>query len=530
MTKLPSFDVSRRGLFLGAGVGAVAALSGCHRLGGGGGDGTLVVALDPEPLALASAGSIDAGASVVSPKLFDRLFNTDPHGHPVPMLAQGAETRDGGKTVVIRLRPGVRWHDGQPLTSSDVAFSIENVWKLHNPRSALAFSDLQGIDTPAPDQLTLRFAQPAPYIFSALADGMAQVVPRHIYAGSNVTTNPANQRPVGSGPWIFEQWERGNFIALRRNPHYWDAGKPRLNRLVFRIISAGASTVSALESGAVDYAGNGLPLVDFDRLGHNPDLWVRSLGSEAAPSFNGFAFNINRPHLGDPRVRQAFAHAIDKQFILTNIYRGHGVLADSPIAPGSEWHAAGLPVYSLDLAKAEALLDAAGLPRGKDGVRLRLFNDIMPPSPFHPRVAQYIRQSLSRIGVELQLRQEGLPAYLKRIFTTRDWDTETYSTGSDPDPAIGIQRFYWSGSVSPGVPYSNPTHYATPKVDALLEAAKVEPDQARRKALYDSVQQQVQSDLPLIPLLFPNNIEAGSRRFDIPYSARVRNLADARAV
>lgn len=502
------------------------ALAGCRRGSQGRDSSTLVVALDPEPIGLSSAASIDGGTSVASVKLFDRLFNLDLEGQRVPMLAESSNVTADGKQIEIRLREGLLWHDGQPLTSADVAYSANEVWKL-NPRIGLAFRELASLETPDPRTVILRCKQPIPYLFDALADWGAQVMPRHIYAGKgDARANPANLRPVGSGPWMFESWENGNYIRLQRNPHYWAAGSPKIDKLVFRLISGGQSTVTALESGAVDYAP--VPLSDAARLKTNPDLWVRPLGAEITTTFSGFAFNLNKPKLRDPRVRQAFAHAIDKDFILKNIYQGYGVLTDSPVAPNSPWHADGLPSYEYNPGKAEQLLDAAGFPRGKDGVRLRLFNEVMPPSPLTPRTAQFIRQSLSRIGVELELRQEELATYLKRIFTTRDWDTKTYGTGSETDPALGIQRFYHSDAIAIGVPFSNPTHYHTPETDRLFDEAAVEPDRARRKALYDRVQHIVQTDLPLIPILFPSTVEAGSRRFDIPLSARTRNLIDAR--
>jgi peptide/nickel transport system substrate-binding protein len=522
-------SVSRRALLGHASaVGMLGLLPGCGSGGGGADGGTLVIGQDPEPIALSSAGGIDPGAAAISVKIFDRLFEGGLDGRPIPMLAQSGTVSEDGLSLDIRLRPGALWHDGKPITSADVAFSIEQVWRRFNPRSQLAFANLVAVETPAQDRAILRFSQPAPYIFSALTDGTAQIVPRHLYEGKDVRTNPVNLAPVGSGPWMFENWERGEYLTLRRNPHYWNKAQPVLDRLVFRFIASGAPMVTALETGAIDYAGSGLPLSEIARLKRNPALWTREQGPNHAPTFTGFAFNLNRPVLRDVRVRQAFAHAIDKDFILRNIWLGNGVLADSPIPPDSPWHAPGLPVYAHDPAKAEALLDAAGLPRGADGVRLRLTHDVKPPGNLNPRAAQFISQSLSRIGVELTLRNEGLPAYLRRIFTTRDWDTETYGTGSDIDPAIGIQRFYSTGSIQVGVPFSNPTHYSSPVVDDLFRRALVETDQARRRQLYCDVQAQVQRDLPLIPILFPTSHDAGSIRFDVPDVTRSQNFAQAR--
>lgn len=517
---------TRRGLLALSGATALAACHPHRRAAGA----TLVVGQDPEPLALCTAGSIDAGAAAVSVKLFDRLFNADAQGRPVPMLATGAKTSPDGRTITFDLRPGVLWHDGAPLTSRDVAFSINSFWRVHNARAQLAFAGLQGVETPNDHQVVLHFAEPAPYLASALADGVTQVVPQHIYESGDLVSNPANLKPIGSGPWILQEWVRGEHLTLRRNPQYWNARTGGFDQVVFRFIASGAATVAALETGAIDYAKDNLPLSEFARLQANPKLWARTLVAGHVPTFVGFAFNLERPSLRDPRVRQAFAHAIDKDFIVRNIWLGHAKAADSPIPSYSPWHAAGLPQYAHDPAKAEALLDAAGLRRGADGVRIRLRNEVMPPSPLVARTGQFIKQELAKVGVVLDVRNEGLPAYLKRIFTSREWDTETYSTGSDLDPTIGIERFYSSKSIRVGVPFTNPTHYATPQLDRLLEHARSATDPSLRRKLYAQVQQQVQTDLPMIPLVFPDTYDVGSRRIAIPDLVEVENFIDARPV
>ncbi|MEM9965687.1 MAG: ABC transporter substrate-binding protein, partial [Asticcacaulis sp.] len=506
--------VSRRILLGQVGVAGLFGLTGCGpsgekqtrgAAGGGVNGGTLIVGQTGEPLALSSAGSIDGAASTVSVKIFDGLFTTDFKGKLVPKLALSAELSPDGLVTHIKLRPDVKWHDGVAFTSADVAYSLGEIWRVYHPRSQTALANLQRIETPTPLDVVLHFSQPVPYIFATLADGSSQVVPRHLYEGKDVLTNPHNVNPVGTGPFQFESWTRGQHLVLKRNPNYWDGPRPYLDKVIFRFIAAGAATVAALESGAIHYSSGGVPLSDIDRLRQNPDLWVETEGEGYSANFSGFGFNLNNPTLQDRRVRHAFAHAINKDFLFRNIWLNSGEIADSPIPPSSEWHAPNLPQYDYDLKKAEALLEAAGLRRNENGVRLTLRNELMPPSALYPRVAQYIRQDLARIGIDLKLRSEALSGYLNRKFTTRDWDTDTYGTGSDFDPAIGIQRFYWSKSIKPGIPFTNPTHYASPEVDRLLEAAQVEINYEKRKDLYRQVQTVIQTDLPLIPIIFPHS-------------------------
>ncbi len=503
-----------------------AACAPSDTAGSGGIANTLIIGQANEPLSLSSAGSIDGGSSVVAPQIFDRLFAADLKGQSIPRLALSAGLSADGRTANITLRPGVKWHDGKPVTSTDVAYSLQHIWKALLPRGQVAFANLTSVDTPSPLELVLHFSSPMPYLLAALADGSSQVVPAHLYAGKDILTNPNNLAPVGSGPFIFETWKRGEYISLRKNPDYWGAPRPSIDRLIFRFVAAGSASSVAVESGSIHYT-IGVPLSEIPRFKKDDRYFVRTRGPGYSANFFGFAFNLNKPVLRDRRVRQAFAYAIDKAFLAKNIWLDSATVADSPIPPGTEWHAPGLPQYGLDLAKANALLDEAGLLPGADGIRLTLYNDIMPPSALHPRAAQFIKQSLARIGVRLNLRSEDLPTYLKRAFTTRDWDTLTFSTGSDFDPALGIQRFYTSSSIQRGVPFTNATHYATPEVDRLFNDAQGEMNVEKRRDLYRRIQLILQTDLPSIPILFPYTNGIGVRRLDYPLDTRGDDFADA---
>jgi peptide/nickel transport system substrate-binding protein len=492
--------------------------------------GTLIVGQSPEPLVLTSAASIDPGTLAVSGKVFDCLLTLDLSGRVVPQLATEARVAPGGGGVTLKLRPGVRWHDGKPFTSADVAFSVTNVWSKYNARSQAAFANLLAVDTPDPITAVLRFSKPAPYIFSTLTDVTSQIVPQHLYTGSDVLTNPYNLKPVGTGPFRFVSWERGSHILLERNPDYWAAPKPFLDRVFFRFLPDGAAMVAALETGAVHYiSGSNAPYSEVNRLKSNPAIVVQDNGPISTPVIVGFGFNLDRPLLKDVRVRQALAHAIDRPFILKNIWLGYGTLSDSPIPPQyTDFYTDDVPKYGFQLDKAAALLDAAGYPRRSGGMRFSLTCDPKPPNAQVNKATQFVRATLARIGVGVDIRSQNLGEYIQRVFTRRDFDTILYTSGYDTDPALAIQRFYWSKSFEPGVPFSNPTHYGTPEVDRLLEAAQVENEPTKRKELYARVQRAVQRDLPIIPLLFPSGLAIYRRTVQGIARLRADNLADAR--
>jgi peptide/nickel transport system substrate-binding protein len=519
---------SRRGFMAQALAATAGGALACRGARADPNAATLIVGLDTEPLALTIA-STDPGAGVVSVKIFDRLLCLDGDGVPQPQLAHGWSVDPDGLGIVLRLRPGVRWHDGTPFSSEDVAYSVMEVWKRYLPLHSPSYSKVTHVDTPDPLTAVVRLSEPVPYFLSSLGSGQSQVLPKHLYTGGDVIRNPHNTAPVGTGPFRFVRWERGSYIELERNVQYWDQPKPFLGRVIFRLLPDGSATAAALESGSIQLiAGSYLPLTELERLKRNPALVIRTLGPAFVPTMLGFGFNMRRPPLTDVRVRRAFAHAIDREFILRNIWEGYGTLSDSPIPPQfPQFFSADVPKYPYDPGRAEALLDEAGLKRGSDGVRFSITNDPKLPGSLVLRSAQYIRSSLSRVGIHVELRSEDIGQYLDRVFTRHDFDTITYATGTDLDPALGIQRFYWSRAIQPGVPFSNATYYSRLEVDRLLERAQVELDVAKRRALYVEVQRLVQSDLPCIPLIFPSPIVACSRRVANATTVPADNFATA---
>jgi peptide/nickel transport system substrate-binding protein len=493
---------SRREMLLASGFTGLALLTACGHSAAQSAD-TLVIGFSPEPTTLSSASTTAGPTQAISTKIFDGLVTFDAALKPQPQLATAWETASDGLSLTLHLRSGVRWHDGHPFASADVAFSLLQVWKQYHSRGRSTFAPVSAVETPDAATVILRLEAPAPYLLSALGSAESQVVPRHLYEGRDVLSNPANLKPVGTGPFRFVEWSRGQYITLERNPDYWDKGRPLLERIIYRMIADPNSASAALEAGEIDLAtSTQLPLHDVARLGQLPGMHLHHETSGFTAALAVFEFNLDRPVFHDVRVRQAFAHAIDRGFLRDHIWYGFGAIADSPIpAEMRDFHASGLPDYPFDLARAAALLDAAGLHPDAQGIRMRISHDPAPTGEMLVRAAEYIRDTLKKIGIELQLRRSDFGTFVKRIYTERDFDTVQYMASSGPDPAIGTQRFYWSRNFQPGVAFSNGSHYRNAEVDRLLEAAQRESDPERRRALYARFQAIVQTELPRIPLI-----------------------------
>jgi peptide/nickel transport system substrate-binding protein len=476
--------------------------------------GTLVIGQFPEPPHLTVAFASSGPGNNISPKIFDGLLTYDHELGPQPQLAESWVVAPDGLSITFKLREGVKWHDGKPLTAEDVSFSLLEIWRKLLARGRTTFAVVEAVETPDPLTVVLRLSAPAPYILNGLTSHLAQVLPKHLYDGTDIAKNPANVAPVGTGPFRFVRWERGSYLRLERNPDYWDQPKPYLDQVVFRFLPDAAGRAAALETGEVQLvAETGIPGSDLRRLARQPEITVETKGYNYIAPITFLVFNLDRKPFDDIRVRRAIAHAIDRDFLIRNVWYGYGKPATGPLPQGlSSFYSADVPIYAFDPERAKALLDEAGLRPGADGVRLAFTHDSLPYGEQYQRTGEYLRDALGRIGIKVELRSQDYGSYVRRIYTTRDFDTANYLISVGPDPAIGAQRLYWSAGFQPGVAFSNAAHYANAEVDQVLEAAQVETDPVRRKDLYNRFQSMVQEDLPQIPLVAIDQITVTNSR------------------
>ncbi|MEF2073780.1 ABC transporter substrate-binding protein [Consotaella aegiceratis] len=440
---------------------------------------------------------------MITAKLSDGLLTYDFDLNPRPGLAESWEVRDDGLRVTFKLREGVKWHDGEAFTSKDVAFSMMQAWKVHHGRGRSTFAAVTDVETPDPSTAVFVLDRPAPAAMKALAAMESTIIPAHVYEGTDILNNPANLAPVGTGPYRFVSYAPGEYVILEKNPDYWDPDLPRLDQFVVRFIADAATRTAMIEAGEAQMVGySWLPAPDLNRLAADPGFAIETRGYEYVSGLNHIEFNLDNPYLSDPLVRQAIAHAVDRDWILKNIWYGRGVVATGPIhyRQVEAYTSDGVPSYPLDLKKAEALLDQAGYPRGSDGTRFSLTIDPAPNGEENFHISEFLKESLRQIGIALTIRNQDFGTFVKRVYTDRDFDMNTNTVNCSADPTIGVQRFYWSKNFKPGVAFSNCTHYANPKVDALLEAAQVENDADKRKDEWKEFQQRVMADLPAVPL------------------------------
>ena len=466
--------------------------------------GTLKFVLSPEPPFLLTAINTALQMGMVTSKVMEGLLYLDNELKPQPLLAQAWDISPDGLTYTFKLRPNVKWHDGQPFTSADVSYTILEVLKKVHPRGRSAFAKVTAVETPDPLTAVIKLSQPAPPMLTALASSYeSPMVPKHLFAGTDPSANPYISKPVGTGPFVFKEWKKGDYILLEKNADYWQAGKPRLQRIVFRIISDASARAASFETGEGHIGGlSPVPLTDMPRIAKNPALSIETRGYAYMSPYMLMEVNLRKPPLNDVRVRQAIAHAIDRARMTQVVWLGYGQPAVSPIpSQVTTFHSTDLPKYEFNIDKAKKLLDDAGLKPGANGIRFKITHDFIPFGSEYQRTGEFIKQQLNRVGIDVELRSQDLPSFFRRAYTEYDFDTTSLYYGAFADPTQGVQRLYWSKAIQKGVVFTNNTGYNSPEMDRLLEGAQGENDPVKRKALYLDMQRLAMTDLPVIPLM-----------------------------
>ena len=452
----------------------------------------------------------DAQSERVGGQIFDALVKKDEHYELRPWLATSWEQPDA-LTWVFHLRDGVRFHDGRPLEAADVVYTIESL--IDGSLVTAKGGNFAAVDrAEARDRLmvVVRMKRPDAGLLFNMSDGLFGVVPR----GSG---KDFGLHPVGSGPFKFVSAVQDKEVIVERNHDYWAdqvgglqpvaAGTERIEQIRFEVVPDTITSALELQKGSADLASNVLTFDMVHTLEGRPNLKVES-GPGSAVIY--VTFNVIDPLLKGKRVRQAVACAIDRQTIVDSIWRGQARLANT-LLPTGHWAAAmndQLAQYPHDVMRAQRLLDEAGLPADKDGVRMRLTLKTSTDETTR-LMAAVLQQQLRAAGIRLEIRSAEFGTFYSDVTKGAFQIYALRWIGSNEDPDI-FRYAYGSGSFPPKG--GNRGRYSNPRVDALLTEASASSDRAVRKKDYVEVQRILADELPGIPLWYPNNELVHTRR------------------
>jgi len=458
--------------------------------------GTLVIGSSNKPRHLNPAVQSGIATAVPGTQIFATPLRFDENWNPQPYLAESWSVADDGLSVTLKLRANALFHDGKPITSEDVAFSLMTVQENH-PFKAM-FEPVTAVETPDPHTVVIKLQHPHPAILLAMSSALMPVLPKHVYGdGQDPKSHPANSAPVGSGAYKLVEFKPGEHIILERNPDYFLEGKPYFDRIIIREYKDATSLALAMDKGEVDMYPFLAGARDIQRLKENDQLVVTNKGYAAVGPINWLAFNTKDEVLKDVKVRKAIAFALDRDFVVNALQSGASTPATGPIAPDSPFYTGEIERYDVDLDKAAALLDEAGHPM-KEGGRFELTIDYIPGLPEQQKsIAEYLRSQLKKVGIELTVRAApDFPTWSNRV-SSHDFDLTMDVVFNWGDPVIGVHRTYLCSNIKQGVIWSNTQSYCNPRVDELLDMAGKETDTAKRTALYKEFQQIVVDEVPL---------------------------------
>jgi len=484
--------------------------------------GTLVATWgggEPQAVYVPSGGG--PGPTFSSSKVLERLARRKMNGEFEGELAEGWKAAEDFRSYAVKLREGVKFHDGQPMTAADVVYSVDEIWKKYATTASM--TDYAGIEAPDAGRVVIKFGKPMPqFTFASLLSGPASyIVPKHVYAGSDPAGNPANNAPVGTGPWKFKAWVHGSHVEYVRNDDYWRTGFPYMDRLVLRFLRDPSGRVAAIESGEIQIGVfDAIAAADIKRLTSTPKFVATTKGYEEAVWATTMECNCRKPLFAKREVRQAMFFAVNREAIAKTVYYGYARPGTGPIlSPNTEFYSPDTFNTAYDPKKAAALLDAAGHKKPAKGSRFSITLVAGGWFADNARAAAIVKQGLEEVGITVALAVPERAAAIKRIYTDYDFDLAISNQENPSEPVPTTTQYFTTDGIKKGVPFRNASGFSSADMDALVEKIRVETEPARRRSLvvdFEKLAAQEACNLPLV------EVETSTVA-----SSRVQNYANA---
>jgi peptide/nickel transport system substrate-binding protein len=455
---------------------------------------------EPQSLFVPAGGG--SSPYFTSTKVHERLLRLTVDLKFEPVLAVDIKPAEDFRSYTIKLRDKVTWHDGKPFTADDVAFCAMDYWK---PISAgVSLDALENAEAVDPLTVVLKFKAPVPEFFlkSVLAGKSGLVIPKHVYAGSNIITNPINNTPIGTGPFKVKEWVRGSHVEYLRNDSYWNPELPYLDRLVIRWWRDPASRSAAFEAGQLDIGTfNPIPIPDVARLAKTGKFVAETKGYSNSAWVATVEFNQRREIFKNREVRQALMHAIDRQFISDTIFFGSAHPSVGAVHTSNTiFFTKDVEDYPFDVKKAAAMLDAAGFPV-KGGSRFKL--SLVSAGWFEENVkmGQYVKQAFEDLDITVDLSVPDRATSLKRIYTDYDYDVAISNNSGSIELIPSTTQYYTTDGIVKGAAFRNATGYSNPKLDEIVAKMTVETDEPKRVALAKDFDRLASIEAPVLPMV-----------------------------
>ena len=483
---------------------------------------------------------------------YEPLAGWDPDGNLVPILAAEIPDAQSGTLdrnlgwVIWKLKPGVKWHDGQPFTADDCVFNWR--YAADPATAATTIGSYKDITVSKVDDLTIKidFPKPTPFWANAFVGVRGMVIPQHLfakYAGANSREAPANLAPVGTGPYRFVDFKPADLVRGKSNPNYHMPNRPYFDAIEMK---GGGDAVSAaravLQTGEYDFAWNmqvedellkrleagGRGHVDIFASGNvehielnNTDPWKEVDGERSS-------IKTTHPFLTDPAVRQALNLLVDRLSVQKYIYGRTGIATANFINNPPRFVSTDT-AYAFDIAKATGILDKAGWKPGADGIRtkdgtkLKIVYQTAINAP-RQKTQEIVKQACQKAGIEVELKTVPASVYFSSDVGNPDTYSKFYTdiqmfqtTMSQPDPGTFMRQFLSSEVASKQNKWQgrNITRWRNAEYDALYHASEHETDPVKRAALFIKMNDLVIKNVVVIPVVHRPNVAAVSNKLHV---------------
>jgi peptide/nickel transport system substrate-binding protein len=474
---------------------ALLSLTGCG--GTNPSPQTVTMVIESSPTSLDPRIGVDVQSEHIGSLIFDSLLHKNAHFNLDPWLATSWETPDP-LTYRFHLRTDVHFHNGKPLTATDVKYTLDSMRDgTVITAKAGALAHIDHVDAPDAATVVIHLKQPDAALLWNLSDGAIGIIP----AGSG---RDFAFHPIGSGPFRFVSQLQDDEVIIERNESSWQP-RPAIARIRFAVVPDAITRALELEKGSADVCINCLTADMVSALAKRPNLEVES---GPGTNLNYISFNTQDSVLRDLRVRQAIAYAMNRPLIISSLWRDRAQLAES-LLPPQHWAWTGdVQQYPYDPAKANALLDAGGWKRANDGVRFHLTMKTSTDETSR-LLAMILQQQLRDIGIALEVRSFEFATFYSDISKGAFQMYTLRWLGGNEDPdifgyAYDSHRFPPRGA--------NRGHYVNAVLDGLIKEAAMSSDQALRRADYVKVQQILAAELPSINLWYLDAVLVHTRR------------------
>ncbi|MEA2527911.1 MAG: peptide/nickel transport system substrate-binding protein [Thermomicrobiales bacterium] len=438
----------------------------------------LHVGLDGEPTNLdATSPSEDLVEYASSQQVFDSLLTYSYDGQMTvqPNLIETWSWTDP-QTFAFKLRAGVKFHNGREMTADDVKFTIEYIKDPANGSRIASYVDpVDRVDVVDALNGTIHLKYP----FAPLETYVLQ----KIYVVPQEAMETIKTEPVGSGPFRYQEWKKGESLTLVKNPDYWQTGKPLVDRLVFQFFPQYQTQVSSFKSGDTDLI-LWLSNADADPFKAMKDVRIEEMGL-----FGNFYIHINvtRDPWTNLKLREAIKYGVDKQLVLNTSQLGYGTTVDINELPESPYYTADFN-YTRDVERAKALIADSGVSDITDDL-------VIPNTPTEGPIGEAVAFSLSELGMNIKPLKLDVPQYIERAFVDRDYGIGIVGYSGVPDPDFyDYPYLHTSGS-------TNIFNYSNAEMDAALEKGRSSTSLEDRKAAYYTVIQRMAEDIPMVWLI-----------------------------